>query len=69
MLNLLRAQPLGRTLLPRKERLVLDRDLDHLDLREYLLVGTGVQIDQFEAYATRWTDSDGDKAPIAPSIR
>ena len=58
VLKLLRTEPLGRTLLPRMERLALDRDLDQMEVRERLLEGTGTPIDEYEAYATRWMDDD-----------
>jgi len=58
MLNLMRQDPLARTLLPRRERITLDCDLDRLELRERLLEGTGIPIDGYEAYATRWMDDD-----------
>lgn len=63
VLKRLRAEPLGRSLLPRMERLALDRDLDQLEVREYLLEGTGVPIDAFEAYATRWMDDGARSRP------
>lgn len=58
MLSLMRDEPLTRALLPRRERITLDCDLDRLELRERLLAGTGVPIDEFEAYSTRWMDDD-----------
>lgn len=58
MLSLMRDEPLTRALLPRRERITLDCDLDRLELRERLLEGTGIPIDEYEAYATRWTDGD-----------
>jgi hypothetical protein len=58
MLSLMRQAPLARTLLPRRERITLDCDLDRLELRERLLEGTGIPIHEYEAYATRWMDDD-----------
>lgn len=58
MLSLMRQDPLARKLLPRRERITLDCDLDRLELRERLLEGTGIPIHEYEAYATRWMDDD-----------
>ncbi len=64
MLQLLRAEPLGRELMPRRDRFMLDFDLAQLEKREYLLEGTSLSIEQFETYALGLTDVDRDM-PLA----
>lgn len=64
MLQLLRTEPLGRELMPRRGRFMLDFDLAQLETREYLLEGTGLLVEQFEAYALGLTDADVDM-PLA----